>query len=537
MFRSAVLPAVLLAVDAFAQEPSPRPRGPVAFVMPSGGDLTLDGSNARFWGIALRSTPPEFAVPADKDAPAKTLASRFAVAGANLLRVEIPSPDDPSAEVNMEAIDSLLGFSRDTGTRLWLGATAALGSATPDSVGILDDPASAEEWSAAVDAMPEHRIWLNGALDCAWDPRLELLAIQHLRDRAQHFNETTGLRWADDPAIVLWELDGADDWHGRMAAGWSASLPEISLRFLDMQRRAWMLDRFPPDVLPDALAPEQEQEFRNDLWTAHKRRISDQFRLWGQSTRRSPVAWREIAFPNIRPDDSGCSILYARLQDLADPTFNADWRKRLATDGTTISALRLWIGATELVEKPDAPWSVLAAAGGIDYLVWDGFLPTNAIPLAFHAAFAAAGDLFRTGFSGGAFAPALGHDHSECHIRTKAATWDRAPASTSAPILLGGSEFLRVSPVRDGEPLQTAVALLRHVPNRRTAYIATDLKVPIVLEILPDAAKADGFWKSPSLVFDAVDISSAALLHERTEELPVRIELPRGTFRLDIVEK
>lgn len=562
MRRPAAAFALLLAAAATAQETAPtRPgpllsapgRTPADFVQAAGGDLTLGDAPVRFWGVALRKMPPEFAPPDEEEppdgephalalpdgpppeTPAGAFLGRLSTAGVNLLRVEIPSPDTSSSKGDMAAIDVLLGLCRERGLRLWLGASDALGSASADSVGILDDPASEEEWAEAFENWPEHRLALNGSVAVAWDPRLELLAVQRLRERVQHFNPTTGLRWADDPSVALWELDGLDDWHGRMDSGASDGLPEISLRFLDMHRRIWMGERFPPDELPESLDPDQEREFRDALWTDHKKRIDDKFRFFGQSTRRSPVAWRETALPAQRFDGSGCSILFAPLAAFVENGFAAGWCRRIASGGDTVAALRLWIGSSDLDEneKPDIPWFVLAASHGVDVLVWDGIMPTNAVPGAFHAAFAAASELFRAGFDGSAFAPQTGEDNAACTIRAKQATWDRAICTPSTPLPVGGNESLLLSPVRDATPV--AVAYLRFAPDRRTAYLASN--APLVLEIRPETAESERFWKAPSFVFDAVDYSGASLLHERVEEFPARIELPRGTFRIDITAK
>lgn len=214
-------------------------------VADANGHLRLKGERQRYWGVigGFLHTPelkPEDTAEerqrkideayADVDA----LVQRFADLGFNLNRMwhgdaaaEYTKSDGSKADI----VDYYILRIKQRGLRLWCAGVNRFGKITPDDVGIIYDPATADEWQAAV------REWNEGQVDLwnivrKWDPRFEALAIRRCAEAVTHRNQHTGLRWCDDPVFVAWELSN-EEWRiSKMVGGQWRSLPEYWQRTL-----------------------------------------------------------------------------------------------------------------------------------------------------------------------------------------------------------------------------------------------------------------------------------------------------------------
>jgi hypothetical protein len=199
------------------------------------------GQRQRFWGVvgSIHDTP----VFADGDTPetrqkkiaearknTEALTQRLADLGFNAVRLQQTetatgdyTPGDGSPA---DTLDDFIAKLKKRGFKIWNSSFNRLGSVKPEDVGILDDPGTAEAWKAAVgEWKTEKEAALRRNLARAWDPRLQALGIQGMKEIATHYNKHTGLRWADDPVFAVWELSNEEWWMRRMLAGNWQTLP------------------------------------------------------------------------------------------------------------------------------------------------------------------------------------------------------------------------------------------------------------------------------------------------------------------------
>ena len=547
----ATIPQVVLCALCLAASPEARAAAPgtaaqpvtAEIVRPEGGEFRLGTTPVRFWGFALRDIPPlGEPLPDDAepgaDSESDAFLRRVRTAGANFLRLPMPSPTaDDDAEELQRAIDRVLARSRAEGVHVWMGASRVLGDVSSNNVSILDDPASAEAWSASFAAFPGGTRWLDGALDRVWDPRLELLEISRLSGCVNHFNAFTGRTWANDPAIVLWELEGPDGWHSRMKAGEARSLPRPTVALLLSQFDRWLYDKYGDDKVPDPVPEEDRHAFLDVLWRAHKARVAEQFRLNGAGTRLAALALRENAYPDIRPDGSGCLVVYARPQDL--PSIEIP-------DGD-LAVLRVWMPPRDVYEpSAETPWEVLVAAKRFGAVAWDADLSGDA-PRAFDAAFAVAGDVFRAGLD---FPPdklAVAPDGTSAKLRRKGFTWNRAARINALDV--GGTGMVLAVPEAapsdgGGEddasrtdrtlPDSLAAAIFQPDTDSLTLHVAVEPAAEAVLAIGERAAEKGRLWQTLPVSYDIRNYSGEILATGTVETLPRTIPLPAKAFRIDI---
>ena len=523
---AAVQPALAAAEDDAELRGLRAVVQPSDFVIPAGQSFQLEGRPLRLWGIALRGAPPltrplpDDAEP-ETDPPASAFLRRLKTQGVGFLRLDIPSAEDPDEAARRLAIDRVLARSRAHGIYVWLGASHMLGTVTSNDVVVLDDPASAASWAESFASLPGGRLPLDGSLARAWDPRLELLESQSLAQCASHFNPVTGRRWSEDPAIVLWELEGPDGWHARMRAGEEKTLPTASRSLLDAQFDHWLFQRYGDDE-PDPLPPEEWTAFLADLWSEHKRRVANKFRLGGIGIRQAALAWRETAEPEAMGDESGVFALYSRPAAITGTA---------VPDGD-LAVLRISLPAADPAARhsPETPWRVLAASGRFAAVAWDADLPTNAAPTAFQAAFAAAGDLFRAGVREPAPAPTAKPEGDVVSLSHPAFLWRRADSARALALGNGPDAPLLALP---GEASALAAAVVRGDPVRRTVYAAVEPAADAALVLPATAAEDDRFWGRLPLAYTIRGLSGDKLDGGTVETLPQRIPLPAGTFRVD----
>jgi len=160
---------------------------------------------------------------------------------------------------------------------LWNPATAR--APTPADVSIIDDPATAEAWVAAVRAAPDPRALFAFA---PYDPRLEFIIIRNLRDWSRSFNPHTGRRYADDPIFTYWSYTPRTDWNTAAPAFFGAQAKRAQIRWEDKN----------PHASGDGV-------FEADTRDAHIHRVFVQFEKFGAGTRGAGEKKRQIAAPTF----------------------------------------------------------------------------------------------------------------------------------------------------------------------------------------------------------------------------------------------
>lgn len=146
-----------------------------------------------------------------------------------------------------DCVDFFLAEAKQRGFRIWAaGVGNRTGDPRPEDVTIVDDPASAEAWQAAISETQsgERKIDLRHNIARAWDPRLEALTIERMRQSAHHLNRHTGLRWADDPVFAVWELTNEEWWMRKMVGGQWQRLPAYFRQQLVARWNAFLLTKY-----------------------------------------------------------------------------------------------------------------------------------------------------------------------------------------------------------------------------------------------------------------------------------------------------
>ncbi len=205
------------------------------------GDLYVGEQAVRFWG-GIGGVPVSKAPGEDPYAYARRMADRIQLYGFNMMRVwgqndavfAQPEGYTKGDGSRLDLYDAMIAILKERGIRLWFAGAGSGGTATADDVAVIDDPASAEGWSAAITDMAkaqrksgEISVNLAGCVASAWDPRLEELTIQRTAHFLDHLNQHTGLRRADDPVYAIWELTNEQWWIVQMVSGKWQKLPKF----------------------------------------------------------------------------------------------------------------------------------------------------------------------------------------------------------------------------------------------------------------------------------------------------------------------
>ncbi|MBS3733713.1 MAG: beta-galactosidase [Phycisphaerae bacterium] len=221
------------------------------------GHLELDGRRVRYWGHI-----GHFPAGGD-DGPAgrrnrELMAQRLVDLGFNLHRLwHFPQSDDFTKGDN--SADDLKDYGyyllKKHGIKIWFCGLNMLGTVDAErDVKIIDDPDTAEAWKAAIASMA-HESWrwegkqvgLGRHLAQHWDPRLKALALQRMREVATRRNKYTGMRYCDDPDIVVWELSNEEWWLPKMTGGQWMTLPKFFQAQLIAKWNAWLKRKYETD--------------------------------------------------------------------------------------------------------------------------------------------------------------------------------------------------------------------------------------------------------------------------------------------------
>jgi hypothetical protein len=236
-------------------------------VADSQGHLSLDGTRARYWGVIgnfpWRPNLQDSDTPEERKAKIKAayadvdaLVQRFIDLGFNLNRCwQSPGSGDytPGDGSQADIVDYFISVMKMRGLKLWAAGINRGGRISAEDVGIVDDPATAEAWQEAVRGAGgggRGGGGRGGGLNLArhWDRRLEALAIRNRRQQVQHLNHYTGLRWADDPVFVAWELSNEEWWMSKMVGGQWRRLPEFFQRSLIAQWNEFLREKYKNDA-------------------------------------------------------------------------------------------------------------------------------------------------------------------------------------------------------------------------------------------------------------------------------------------------
>lgn len=252
--RSCVATLLLLTSAAASAAEATLP--PAAdYVTVRDGHLSLHGERVRFWGWVghfwLEGALAENYIK-DGDSPevrqAKTakayrvfdaLAQRIHDTGFNMVRIwESVDWSTPYTKGDGSRSD-LLAYSfaalDKRGIKVWVTALNQLGKFGPEDVGVIDDPATADAWIAAVKEIKDPSV--RGSAMRGWDPRVFALMMKRSQAVADWPNHHKGgLRFADDPQMAVWELSNEDWWATAMLNGHWQGLPKY---FRDGYQAQW----------------------------------------------------------------------------------------------------------------------------------------------------------------------------------------------------------------------------------------------------------------------------------------------------------
>ncbi len=217
------------------------------------GQLSQHGHRARFWAI-IGGIPNETGV-VDQDAPdarltkvtrnradSEALIDRFGELGFNMVRLWRYADQDYHLGdgSHADALDYFVWRMKQRGLSIWVPGVAQI-EVGPGDVGVLDEPATAAEWTAAMEQCAKIG---NSWIARAWDPRWEAAQQRGMSARATHYNHYTGLRWCDDPVFATWELTNEEWWIVKMMAGDWQRLPPFFQRSLSAKWQQFLRTKY-----------------------------------------------------------------------------------------------------------------------------------------------------------------------------------------------------------------------------------------------------------------------------------------------------
>ena len=217
------------------------------------------------------------------EADATNLVSTLRRAGYDMVKLDAVPAASASISVHPQPgeINAWHLFLADCAERkfpVWteLYGVATARAPTAADVAIIDDPATADAWVAAVRAAPDARALFAAA---PFDPRLELILIRNLRDWARSFNPHTGRRYADDALFTQWTYTPGENVNVDI-------LPQFFQKQAEQAKLRWE---------GRAFSPKAPKDFFTDTREAHIRRVFTQFETFGTAARRDVFAPPETA--------------------------------------------------------------------------------------------------------------------------------------------------------------------------------------------------------------------------------------------------
>lgn len=215
------------------------------------GHLQLGGQRVRFWGwighFWLEGKLKEQYAAKPDDTPevrkAKytkmcevydALAQRIADTGFNLVRywndVDYSAAWTPGDMSQSDQFGYMLHVLEKRGIKVWSTSFNGAGSITPDDVGVLDHPADADAWRAALAEQVgvKGRTGLRGLPQIGWDPRSQAQFKARMAVVADWRNPYQGnLRLGDNPQVAVWELSNEEWYFAHLTRGDWQKLPKF----------------------------------------------------------------------------------------------------------------------------------------------------------------------------------------------------------------------------------------------------------------------------------------------------------------------
>ncbi len=222
-----------------------------AYVRVVDGQLHVDGQRVRYWGtnghtfaqanVKRGDTPAEVRRKVTRMRQSnRMILDRLEMLGFNSVRIWVgfsrdSGPYRKGDGSKADSIDFFLNEASKRGFRVWYAGFNSLHRVSPEDVGVIDDPATAEAWAQAVRSQCEYnddgtlkRGWdIRNNVARIWDPRLEAFGLAGMINSANHINQYNGLRWADDPVFGVWELSNEEWWMRKMVGGRWQKLPDF----------------------------------------------------------------------------------------------------------------------------------------------------------------------------------------------------------------------------------------------------------------------------------------------------------------------
>jgi hypothetical protein len=212
-----------------------------AYVQVRNGQLWLKGERQRYWAAIGKlyevpdikeADPPEIRAEKVEQARRGTLRiiDHLEYRGFNAVRYWNAFPETEYTVGDGSAADMSGFFLNEIsrrGWKVWLASLNRVGDVRPEDVDIVDDPGTAEAWREAVASAKGGKMAIRNNVARIWDPRIEALGIERMRQVADHRNAHSGLRWADDPLFVVWELANEEWWMRKMVGGNWQKLPDF----------------------------------------------------------------------------------------------------------------------------------------------------------------------------------------------------------------------------------------------------------------------------------------------------------------------
>ncbi len=202
------------------------------------GHLSLGGERQRYWGVIFSGTGGSWGkMPSDtpeqkaaryakmkKDV--ESAADRVVDMGFNLFRTWMRFNDSPWEKGDCSENDSnayFLAQLEQRGVKVWASGLHMNTYVKDEDVALVDDPATAEAWVAALheaEIYKNGKAWAREFLPCIWDARSEAAFIKDLRENANFQNHYKGgMRLADDPQNIVWEITNEQRWLPQMLRG------------------------------------------------------------------------------------------------------------------------------------------------------------------------------------------------------------------------------------------------------------------------------------------------------------------------------
>ncbi len=254
-----------------------------AYVQVRDGHLSLGGERVRYWGwighFWLTNRLAQYKVKPEDTAEVRAakvlkayaaldaLAQRIHDLGFNLVRWwGAPGGFDADYQPGDGSAADLAAFSfaalEQRGIKVWMTAFNDFGAADPATdVALLDDPATAAAWTAAVEEMqqtdlkrskgkaPKGTASPRTADVGAWDPRMRLVHLRRMRELADWPNKHKGgIRLADDPQMAIWELTNEEWTFSHLVnANWQ-KLPAFFVREMAQRWGAFLTQKYTDDA-------------------------------------------------------------------------------------------------------------------------------------------------------------------------------------------------------------------------------------------------------------------------------------------------